>query len=285
MRLLVTGARGQLGSDVATAARTAGHEVVAASRSDCDISMPGAAAASIVRHRPDVVVNCAAWTDVDGAETAIESSYRVNAWGARLLASACHANGVLLCHVSTDFVFDGRAQEPIPEWTTPRPLGVYGASKLAGEAEVRHLCPRHQIVRTAWLFGGGGPNFVLTILRIAGQGKPLRVVADQMGSPTWTGHLAPALLRLIELGELGTYHLTGQGAVSWHGFAEAVITTAGRAPVPVVPISTAEYPLPARRPPYSVLANHAWDLLGEPPLPTWQEGLTRYLAERSNQRE
>ncbi|GAC1337387.1 MAG: dTDP-4-dehydrorhamnose reductase [Candidatus Dormibacteria bacterium] len=278
MRFLVTGAGGQLGGEVVLAAQSSGHHVAGVDRSQCDIATVGGAAAAIAEYRPDVVINCAGWTNVDGAEDAVDAAYRANALGARLLAAACHGQGVLLSHVSTDFIFDGSATEPVSEWAAPRPLGVYGASKLAGEQEVRRLCPRHQVVRTSWLFGRDGPNFVLTILRLARERPTLRVVADQTGSPTWTGHLAPALVRLAELNVPGTYHLSGAGAVSWHGFAQAIVETAGFDRVTVDPISTADYPTPARRPAYSVLDNRAWRLLGESPLPEWREGLTQYLA-------
>jgi len=279
VRFLVTGAAGQLGGDVVDAAQRAGHVAVGVDRSQCDIATPGEAAAAIAEHHPDVVVNCAAWTNVDGAESAVDAAYRVNAWGARQVAAACHQAGVLLSHISTDFVFDGSATEPVPEWATPRPLGVYGSSKLAGEDEVRQLCPWHQVVRTAWLFGRDGPNFVLTMLRLARERGALRVVADQMGSPTWTGHLAPALIRLAELKVPGIYHLTNQGTATWHEFARAIVEAAGISDVDVAAISTAEYPTPARRPAYSVLDNWAWRQLGEDPLPLWRDGLTQFLAE------
>ncbi len=279
MRILVTGAGGQLGRELVDAARTAGHEPVAADRARCDISDPGAARRLLAECGPDAVVNCAAWTNVDGAEGAVDDAYRANALGPRLLAAACAAARVRLCHLSTDFVFDGETETPLDEWAQVRPVSVYGASKLAGEREVRALCPDHQIVRTAWVFGQDGPNFVLTVLRLAGQRSELRVVADQHGSPTWTGHLAPALLRLVELGVPGTFHLTGGGETSRHGLAQAVVEAAGLT-VPVIPVGTDEFPLPARRPRRAVLDNRAWRLLGEPPLPDWREGVRGYLAGR-----
>lgn len=279
MRVLVTGARGQLGADVAAAGERAGHTVTGVSRAQCDIADLRAAASAIAQHKPDVVINCAAWTNVDAAETNVDAAYRANAIGPRLLATACHAAGVLLSHVSTDYVFDGSATDPIGEWATPRPLGVYGASKLAGEHEVRHHCPAHQIVRTSWLFGREGPNFVLTMLRLARQGGALQVVADQTGSPTWTGHLAPALIRLAESGAAGTYHLTGEGITTWHGFATAIVHEVGMSTIEVKSLSTDQYPTPAPRPAFSVLDNCASRLLGMDALPNWRLGLTEYLAE------
>jgi len=279
MRIVVTGAGGQLGRELVEVIAAAGHEPVAADRGACDVTVPGAAARLLARIGPDAVVNCAAWTDVDGAERAPDEAYRANALGPRLLAAACAAAGVRLCHVSTDFVFDGDGDEPLDEWAPVRPLSVYGASKLAGEHEVRSLCPDHQIVRTAWLFGQEGPNFVLTVLRLAAQRPELRVVDDQHGSPTWTGHLAPALLRLVELGVPGTFHLTGGGGTSRHGLASAVLEEAGL-DTPVIPVGSDEFPLPATRPRHAILDNRAWRLIGEPPLPAWREGVRGYLAAR-----
>jgi dTDP-4-dehydrorhamnose reductase len=276
MVIAITGAGGQLGRELADAVRGAGHEAVAAGRGRCDIAEPGAARRLLEECRPDAVVNCAAWTNVDGAESSPDAAYRANAVGPRLLAAACHAAGVRLCQISTDFVFDGEAGGPVDEWATARPLSVYGASKLAGEEEVRALCPAHQIVRTAWLFGRDGPNFVLTMLRLARERPELRVVADQEGSPTWTGHLAPAVLRLLELGTPGTYHLTNSGAARRHQWAAAVVDLAGLH-TPVIPVSVDEFPLPARRPRSAVLDNRAWRLLGEAPLPDWREGVRGYL--------
>src|SRR6202011_2724462 len=182
-----------------------------------------------------------------------------------------------LVHLSTDYVFDGAATSPIDEWQPPNPVSMYGASKLAGENEVRSLARRHQVVRTAWLYGRDGPNFVLSILRALAEGRPLRVGSDQLGSPTWTGHLAPALLRVIARDIPGTFHLTNSGVVSWHGFAESIVAAAGGS-ARVAAITTAEYPTAARRPSYSVLDNRVWRLLGETALPDWQEGLLAYVA-------
>jgi dTDP-4-dehydrorhamnose reductase len=279
MRIAVTGAGGQLGRELLAAMAAVGHEAVAAGHERCDIAEPGAARRLIEESRPDALVNCAAWNDVDGAESQPDGAYRINALGPRLLAAACHAAGVRLCHVSTDFVFDGEGGAPLDEWAPTGPLSVYGASKLAGEGEVRSLCADHRIVRTAWLFGQDGPNFVLTMLRLAETRSELRVVADQHGSPTWTGHLAPALLRLLEIDAPGTYHLSGGGGASRHELAAAAVEEAGLS-TPVVPVASDEFPLPARRPARAVLDNRAWRLLGEPPLPPWRDGLRAYLKSR-----
>ncbi len=277
MRILLTGGQGQLGRELRELASTVGHEVWSTTRSDCDITDAVAVRRTIAEVEPDALINCAAWTRVDAAESDSDGAFRVNALGPRVLAAACAGAGVLLVHLSTDYVFDGSASSPVDEWQQPNPRSVYGASKLAGENEVRTLARRHLVVRTSWLYGREGPNFVLTILRAAREGRPLRVVADQVGSPTWTGHLAPALLRLVARDIPGTFHLTSSGAVSWHGLAEAIVQSTAH-PAPVTPITSAEYPTPAARPAYSVLDNRAWRLLGEEPLPGWRDGVTSYLA-------
>ncbi len=277
MRIVLTGADGQLGRELFETATASGHVVHATTRAGCDITDAGAVASTLDEATPDVLVNCAAWTKVDAAEADRDGAFRANALGPRVLASACAARDVLLVHLSTDYVFDGTAIAPVDEWQAPAPRSTYGASKLAGEAEVRGLARRHQVVRTSWLYGSHGPNFVLTMLRAAAQGKPLRVVSDQVGTPTWTGHLAPALLRLIARDLPGTFHLTNSGQVSWHGFAQEIFAASGIA-TDVAAITTADWPTPAPRPAYSVLDNLVWRLLGESPLPDWRDGLHAYLA-------
>jgi dTDP-4-dehydrorhamnose reductase len=279
MRIEVIGSRGQLGRELlrtlsATSHRGSGHDV-----ESVDICEPASVAALLDAVRPDAVINCAAWTRVDAAEAEEAAAYRVNAEGPRILAEACRSRGILLCHLSTDYVFAGTATEPIDESAMPDPRSAYGRGKLAGEEAVRSVLASHLVVRTAWLYGQEGPNFVLTMLRLARARGRLRVVSDQWGSPTWTGHLAPALVRLVELGASGTYHLTNSGSTTWHGLAEAIVEEAGLG-VPVEPLTTAEYPTAAPRPAYSVLANRAWLELGEAALPPWRDGLRAYLAER-----
>ena len=278
LRILVTGAGGQLGGEVAAAGTKRGHEVIAATRSECDVLDPEGVVRAIDAHHPAVVINCAAWTDVEGAETNRDAAFALNAMAPRILAAACATRDILLVHISTDYVFNGSGTSPIDEWTPPAPRSVYAASKLAGEQEVRGIARRHQVIRTSWLYGRDGPNFVLTILRRVEEGKELRVVADQTGTPTWTGHLAPALLRVAERGIPGTYHLTNAGETTWHGFAGAILLAAGRGG-DVTPISAADYPSQVARPAYSVLDNRAWRILGESPLPDWREGLAAYVEE------
>ncbi|MGA3185407.1 MAG: dTDP-4-dehydrorhamnose reductase [Candidatus Dormibacteria bacterium] len=280
MRIEVIGSKGQLGRELLRTLRGGAHEGSGHDIEDVDIRASHSVNALLDAVRPDVVINCAAWTRVDAAEAEAEAAWRVNADGPRVLADACRSRDILLCQLSTDYVFDGTASTPVDEGATPNPRSAYGRGKLAGEAAVRALQPRHQIVRTAWLFGQDGPNFVLTMLKLARERGRLRVVADQWGSPTWTGHLAPALVRLVERGVPGTYHLTNSGTTSWQGFAQAIVEEAGL-DVPVEAISSSEYPTPAPRPAYSVLANRAWLELGEPPLPDWRVGLRAYLHERA----
>ncbi len=278
MRILVFGARGQLGREL-TALPGAAHDITGLTRAQCDIAQPGAAERALREHRPDAVINCAAWTKVDAAETQRDDAFRINAEGPRLLALACAAADVTLVHISTDYVFDGTATSPIPEDAPTHPLGVYGASKLAGEEAVRAAGARHAIVRTSWLYGQEGPNFVLTMLRLGAEREELKVVADQRGAPTWTGHLAPPLLRLLERGATGTFHLTNSGETTWCELAATIMAKASLRAC-VVPTTTAEYGAPAPRPAYSVLDNAAWRALGEEPLPGWQQGLDGYLTER-----
>jgi dTDP-4-dehydrorhamnose reductase len=280
VRVEVIGSRGQLGRELmrtlaGTSHHASGHDV-----ESVDIRNPESVDALLDRERPEAIINCAAWTRVDAAETEEVVASSINSDGPRVLAEACERRGIVLCHLSTDYVFDGTATAPIDETAAPNPQSAYGRGKLSGEEAVRKTLPRHQIVRTAWLYGQEGPNFVLTVLRLARERGALRVVADQWGSPTWTGHLAPALIRLVERGVPGTYHLTNAGSTSWHGFAEAIIEEAGL-DVPVAAIETSEFPTPAPRPAYSVLANRAWAELGEAPLPPWRQGLRAYLAERT----
>jgi dTDP-4-dehydrorhamnose reductase len=278
MRVLVFGAGGQLGRELIALCGDA-SEVIGLTRARCDVAEDGAAAAALREYRPDAVINCAAWTNVDAAETQRDEAFSANAHGPLLLAQACVASGALLCHVSTDYVFDGTATSPIAEDAPTSPLGVYGESKLAGEEAIRATAPRHQVVRTSWLYGQDGPNFVLTMLRLGAERAELRVVADQHGAPTWTGHLAPGLLRLVEDGTPGTYHLTNSGETTWCDFARCIMRGAGLG-ARVEQTTTAEYGAPAPRPSYSVLDNRAWRALGMAPLPSWEEGLHAYLHER-----
>jgi dTDP-4-dehydrorhamnose reductase len=274
MRLLVTGAAGMLGRDVVAAAGDAGHEVAALARADLDITDAAAVRAAVLAARPGAVINCAAWTDVDGAETAEEQATAVNGAGAGNLAAAAAEAGALLVHVSSDYVFDGRSEAPYEEDAPTGPQGAYGRSKLSGEQAVAAAGGRSAIVRSAWVFGPHGKNFVDTMRRLGAERDEVAVVDDQVGCPTYTGHLAAALLRIAERGATGVMHVAGGGRCSWYELAVATFEEAGLA-CRVRPQSTADLGRPAPRPAFSVLTSTRADV---PVLPTWREGLRAHLT-------
>ncbi len=277
MRLLVTGASGMLGRAVVEAATRLGHDVHAVTRADVDITDAAAVRAAVLDARAQAVVNCAAYTDVDGAESDWAAAEAVNCTGAGNVAAAAARAGARIVHVSTDYVFDGSKREPWLESDATGPLGVYGETKLGGEHAVAEANAEHAIVRTAWLFGAGGKNFVDTMLRLGGQRDEVAVVTDQVGCPTWTGHLAGALVELAERpDEVGIHHIASAGSCSWN---ELALELFGRAGVDcrVRPATTAEFPRPARRPAYSVLGTERAEPLV---LPAWQQGVSDYLATR-----
>jgi len=280
MRVLVTGAGGMLGQDVVRAAEAAGDEVFALARGDLDVTDERAVAAAISDERVDAVINCAAWTDVDGAESDPDGADAVNALGAENVANAAAHVGARLVHVSTDYVFDGDRSPDEPAYVEsdmPAPRSVYGASKLAGEEAVAEVGGSYAIVRASWLFGVGGRNFVATMLDLGAGRDEVTVVDDQIGCPTATAHLAPALVALArEPDAQGIFHVAGGGRCSWHELAVETFRQAGVA-CRVLPCTTAEMPRPAPRPPFSALASERDDA---PLLPPWQEGLTTYLAQR-----
>jgi dTDP-4-dehydrorhamnose reductase len=275
MRVLITGAAGMLGLDVRRAAEDAGHEAVSLTRAQLDISDRAAVADAVQSAGPDAVINCAAWTNVDGAESEPQQAAVVNGAGAGHVAVAAAAAGAWVIHVSTDYVFSGEKAGPYVESDSVDPVSAYGRSKLEGEQAVAAAAPgAHTIVRTAWLFGAGGKCFPKTILRAASQRPELAVVADQIGCPTFTGHLAEALVALAAQRTPGVLHAAGGGACSWHEFAAAIVA-AGGLDCPVRPITTAEYPLPARRPANSVLISER----DAPVLPDWHAGLAQFMSE------
>ena len=280
-RVLVTGAAGMLGRAVAAEFARRGYEVFALSRQDLDITDFAKARDILRQARPQVVVNCAAYTNVDGAEADYYRALLVNGLGARNIALACREVGAALVHVSTDYIFDGQKSEPYEVYDTPNPLNAYGKSKLWGERAVAEVSGgRHFIVRTSWLFGPGGKNFVDTMLRVGREKGAAKVVSDQRGCPTYTVDLARAIADLVESSRYGTYHVTNAGSTTWYEFALAIFKLAGLA-VEVSPCSTAEFPRPARRPPYSVLDPFPLKETIGYLLPPWEEALERYLKERS----
>lgn len=276
-----------LGHDVLRAGEHAGHELVAVDLPEIDITdvaavgalLDGVAGGGAL----DGVVNCAAWTDVDGAESNEVTARAVNALGAGNLARAAASMGVPMLHISTDYVFDGTAPldgdgrpRPYVESDPTGPKSVYGKTKLEGEQQVLAASPKHTVLRTAWLYGVDGKNFVATMLRVAGERDSVQVVTDQVGSPTWSGHLAPALLGLLERGVAGLVHLTGAGQVSWNGFTQEIFRQA-ELDCQVQATTSEQFVRPAPRPAWSALETERDDVL---PMPPWQDGLAGYLAAR-----
>jgi dTDP-4-dehydrorhamnose reductase len=277
MRMLITGSAGMLGRAVVGHARRLGHDVIPLTRRQLDVTDSVAVRRAVVGAAPDAVVNCAAWTDVDGAEASEPAALAANGAGAGHVARAAAEAGARVVHVSTDYVFDGTKREPWVESDPVAPLSAYGRTKLAGEEEVAAATGEHAIVRTAWLFGAGGGNFVETMIALSATRDELTVVTDQRGGPTWTGHLAPALVELAERrGDVGVFHASGPGECSWYEFAVEILHRVG-ARARVLPTTSDRFPRPAPRPAYSVLGTER-----DPGvvLPAWEHGLAAYLAER-----
>jgi dTDP-4-dehydrorhamnose reductase len=287
MKTLVIGSAGQLGRDLCP--RLAG-EVIALTRADADLTRPETLRTAIGEHRPDLVINCAAYNFVDRAETEPEAAFAVNVWGVRQLAQICRDLHATLVHFSSDYVFGLEETRTVPytEGDAPGPVSVYGLSKLAGEYAVRATLQRHFVIRTCGLYGvwgsgGKGGNFVETMLRLGrelpAQGKPLRVVADQFCTPSYTVDIAAATVALLATGRYGLYHLTSAGSCSWFELARATFDLSGMK-VDVVPITSKEFGAAARRPSYSVLEPAAYRALGLAPPRPWRDALAAYLQER-----
>jgi dTDP-4-dehydrorhamnose reductase len=276
---LVTGAGGMLAPDVLARLAAEGIEAVGAGRADLDITDAESVRAAMAAHRPAVVVNCAAWTDVDGAESQEEAALAVNGNGPRVLAAACKEAGTVLLHVSTDYVFAGDGTEPYAEDAPTGPRSAYGRTKLAGERAVLDLLPdTGHVVRTAWLYGAGGGNFVRTMIRLEAVKDTLDVVDDQRGQPTWTADLADRLVRLGK-GALdgtvtaGVHHGTSRGETTWFGFTREIFRLLGADPERVRPTTSAAFVRPAPRPSYSVLGHEGWRDTGIEPIRDWREAL------------
>ncbi|MDO8682292.1 MAG: dTDP-4-dehydrorhamnose reductase [Armatimonadota bacterium] len=285
---MVTGAAGMLGTDVCRALDEQ-HEVIAADIiGDCkwvsadgcrqlDITDSGQTLEVIADVKPELVVHCAAYTDVDGCERDPDRAYQVNAYGTWNVAAACEQVGAAILYISTDFVFDGEKGDDYDEFDTPNPISHYGRSKWAGEQLVREVCRRHYIVRTAWLYGENGKNFITTIIKAASEGKNLRVVADQIGSPTYTKDLADFVASQAGSPLYGTYHVTNKGSCSWHELAVKSIELAGIKDVHVTPIQSSDWPTPTRRPKQSVLRHLSLEMQGRDNLRTWEEALSEFV--------
>jgi dTDP-4-dehydrorhamnose reductase len=279
MKVLITGAGGQLGRDLQVHCEGEGDEVVAATHSTLDIGDRDAVYQAITGLQPDVVLHAAAYTAVDACESDPDTAYRVNSLGTRWIADACQRAGAHLCAVSTDYVFDGTKEEPYHEWDRPNPQSVYGRSKWGGEHEIAVHAPGASLVRVSWVCGEHGNNMVKTVLRLADRPE-LAFVDDQRGHPTFTADLAVGMRRLAVARVPGLFHMTNQGAVTWYEFVRAILASAGHDPAKVRPIKTDELdpPRPAPRPANSVLDNAALRLAGFPLLPDFHDSLDRLVA-------
>jgi dTDP-4-dehydrorhamnose reductase len=267
-----------LGHDVVAACTARGAEVVPLAHAELDIGDGPAVDKAMRAHRPDVVVNCAAWTDVDGAEEHESEATRLNSESAGVVAAAAAEVGAAILHPSSDYVFDGAKRTPYVESDHTHALSAYGRSKLAGETSVAVANPRHWVVRSAWLFGLAGRNFVDTMLQLGAEQPEVLVVSDQVGSPTYTAHLAEGLARLIDGEAYGTHHIAASGSCSWYEFAQEIFDQTGT-DCRVMAATTEMVARPAPRPPYSVLESERPDAIA---LPSWREGLTEYLRERES---
>ncbi len=284
MRILVFGKSGQVGQGLANDLAGLG-EIRVLGRADVDLTDLGALKSAIDTHRPNILINAAAYTAVDRAESEPNIAQVVNVDASRVMADACHDLDALMIHYSTDYVFDGQADHPYVETDAVAPQGVYGRTKLDGERAVQDSGAKHLILRTSWVYSNHGRNFLQTMLRLAQERKELRVVDDQIGTPTYAGVLSHATAALVKqagglsAAQLGLYHVTCTGHTSWCGFAQAILQDAGINDVKVNPISTAEYPTPARRPPYSVLDTTKFTRTFDIALPAWRDALRECLRE------
>jgi dTDP-4-dehydrorhamnose reductase len=276
MRVMIAGAGGMLGRDTVEACVARGHETFALARSDLDITRPREVEDALADIRPDTLINCAAWTDVDGAEASERAAMAVNDTAAAILAAAAASRGASVVYVSSDYVFDGEKGSPYLESDLTGAISAYGRSKQAGETSVELSNPRHFIVRSSWLFGAGGPNFVETMLRLADEQSEVVVVTDQVGCPTYTRHLGQALAMLVESEDYGIHHIAAAGRCSWYEFAQEIFDQEALE-CRVMAGSTEMLARPAPRPPFSALESERADPIV---LPDWRQGLAEYLAER-----
>ena len=281
-RILITGHKGMLGRELERVARALGKEVIGLDLPECDITHRKQIERAILDAEPDLVLHAAAFTAVDRCETESDLAYLVNATGTQNVCLAAQKLDVPLLYISTDYIFDGEKPHPLPydEWDAANPQSVYGKSKWAGECFVRELCAKHFIVRISWLCGHGGANFVETILKLATEREELKVVNDQHGSPTFVADLAPELLRLVDYGAFGTFHITNQGYTTWFAFAKKIVELA-KLKTRIVPCTTAEFPRPAPRPKNSRLSPRLYENALGNRMPAWEEGLKKYLNGRT----
>ncbi|MFF5993857.1 dTDP-4-dehydrorhamnose reductase [Lysinibacillus sp. KU-BSD001] len=276
MKILVTGANGQLGQELVQQLLKQNMELFAYTKSDLDICDLNTVIEVVKKIQPHVIINAAAYTKVDLAESNQELAFTVNAYGQRNLTVAANKVGAKVCYVSTDYVFNGNATEPYEEYALANPIGIYGKSKYAGEQLTQTLSTKYFIVRTAWVYGEYGPNFVKTMLRLAREKDELGVVSDQIGSPTYTVDLAEFIIELVQTEKYGIYHCTNGGSCSWYEFAKAIFEEAN-IDIKVNALTTEQYPTPAKRPSYSVLGDTALKLNNFKPARHWREGLKAFL--------
>lgn len=278
MKILITGVKGQLGYELQNMLKDK-TEVVGVDIDELDITDMDGTVNFVKEIAPEVIINCAAFTNVDGCESNINTAYKVNGIGAYNLARSAVECGAKLVHISTDYVFDGKKDEPYNEFEMVNPMSIYGKSKYAGEKLVRETCPAHFILRTAWLYGINGNNFVKTMLKLADQQDVVKVVNDQHGTPTYAKDLAETICRLIETNHFGTYHVTNNGECTWYDFAQKIFELAGCKDVNVLPITTEELNRPAPRPAYSVMRNYMLELTIGDTMRPWEEALQEYMDE------
>lgn len=277
MKILITGAEGQLGRDLVKVLSDR-HQLFPFDL-DLDITDYSKIISTIPSVKPDLVIHAGAMTDVDGCELNPDLAFKVNALGTQNVALACQQSNAKIVYLSTDFVFDGRKREPYTEFDTPNPLSVYGKSKLAGENYLTSLLPEHYIIRTAWLYGKEGKNFVKTILKLAEEKDELRVVNDQVGSPTYSYDLAEMIAKIIETDFFGIYHVTNAASISWYEFAQKILEMAGKGGVKIIPITSDELNRPAPRPAYAVLRNYVLELRGIGKMRHFEEALKDYFSD------
>ncbi|WP_134683471.1 dTDP-4-dehydrorhamnose reductase [Brevibacillus migulae] len=282
MRILVTGGKGQLGVEVTNTLMANDHQVCSYGRDELDITNLDEVIKTIENLRPEVIVHTAAYTQVDKAEQEVDQAYLVNAYGTRNIAVAAEKIGAKLIYISTDYVFDGESNIPYTEFVPTNPRTVYGKSKLAGEKFVQQLSSKFFILRTSWVYGKHGNNFVRTMLKLATQQPELRVVHDQVGCPTYTRDLAEFISKVMYSEKYGIYHVSNAGQCSWYEFAKAIFEETRSNDIRITPVTTVDFPRPAPRPRYSVFDHMAIRLNGFQPIRPWKDALKDYLDEMHN---
>jgi len=284
MKVLVTGAEGMLAKDLVPSLSEQGYEVTALPRSKLDITDLQSVRDAAGACEPGIIINCAAYTRVDKAEEEVHRALAVNGFGVQNLCLVCQERIIPLVHFSTDYVFDGTRDGPYTIYDSPNPLGVYGGSKLLGEKYILWLLNRFYLIRTSWLFGHHGPNFIETMLGLGQTRKELSVVNDQRGCPTWTRHLSDAVVSLIKTGRYGIYHVTNSEPTTWYDFAREIFRVSG-IDIDVVPVSSDQFPRPARRPSNSVLDSFPLPMILGKEMPSWKDALSDYLKQRDKLKE